>query len=833
MQTDQEANGLAEDKIREIQNLRQELNLEAKEQPRVSEKTLAEVDAIREEIMSAVQNKQYVHGSDPTNQLLNAAHLWGTLGNLFKRRRIAAQQEDNDEHVEEDSDFHIQFPHLTQIYREVLHLDSVEEDMSFDLGDNVVYWKTLHQRKLGKHSLIGITNSSVVLLNETDGHYEFLKELELPSKPTNLEGFVQWDVNDRAAEGIVLVSIANELLWIDLGTDFDELTITWRWNLHKNITEVDFFSLIDEPMVILISEASLADGRTSADIYRFDYGKKDFWLVQTITLTTSATSVAVLENGPDLIIAVPQENVTELYKYIKDSNFNRHFVHFLNFDSPLVAHVASFRIGGHSHLAIGGINPQIWRLEDDTFESVEIRHNYFGMVDFWLPIVATTYRDDLIILVQHRVQLETHIMTKLEVLVWNGEFFSILPNVPCILSDIQSKFGISCMLDFDRDRGLEGATIIRHGKNISILVPRDDADSGLFVLNMEMKAAYHPEQEHLEEFKMMYDYFSSLSDYKDRVLEDSIDTIKNALKMNEFNTISAEWTVKSLETTLFEDVSGMVKFGGDHKIAIGEKIWTLEDSNLDIPTISDTLNIMEDGLNNLLSEAIEKVQNRVSSNSDSSVFSLGSILNNGRLSTEGMYVLSQHTVSSDQQNPESNPREKRQINSTEDASIEEVIVKYLEVDSINGIPVSDLVFSGSNKIAIESDLIIDGPLEIEDVLLSGKVNGKFLQEEVIETESETYYRDILEFGSLDIKDDLVVHESVNGMDLDRFFEAFISPVFHEDVIADENITISGDLTFTTINGVNWEQFIRKIIMTNLPIRLEEIRVKGVRNGNSF
>ncbi|GAB0091527.1 female sterile (1) nasrat [Sergentomyia squamirostris] len=803
---------VSDQQLLEVEQLRKEIN-PMEEKPRVSEKTLAEVDAIRDEIMKAVKNKKYAHGIAPEPQMLHTAHLWGGLSNLFKRQRVA---QDDVQEDEEESDFHIQFPHLGQMYREVLHLASVEEDFSFDLGENVILWKTLQPRKIGKHCLIGITNSSVVLLKETEGHYEFISELELPSTPTCLEGFVQWDAADEAAEGIALVSVANELLWIDLGTNFDNLTISWRWYLHKNLTEVDFFSLMDEPMVILISEPSIAGGKTSADIYRFDYVAKDFWLVQTIPLHVPSTSIAVLEDGSDLIIAIPQKKTTVLFKYLKESNFNRHFKHFMDLSSEDVVHVASFRIGGHSHLAIGGTKPQIWRLEDNTMQSVEIRHDHLGRVDFWLPIVATTYRDDLILLVQHSVQLETHTVTKLEVLIWNGEFFTIQLNVPCILDDIQSRFGISCMLDFDRERGLEGSTIIRHGKNISILVPRDNADSGLFVINMEMKMAYHPEQEHLEEFKLMYDYFNTLTDYKDGVLKEAIDTIENAVKVNEFNKISAHWTVKSLETSMFEYTEDQVKFGQDNTISVGWKNWTMDDFELDVPTIAQAVEHIDNGLNKIVSDAVERYRKRDNANSPSTF--LGSIFSNGQLSTRNMYILNEENHPPED-HQSSDHRDKRQI-------ISNLTVKYLEVETIDGIPVSDFVFATDDKISVESDLIITGPLIVEDVTLRGKVNGKFLHQEAIAAESETYYRDIFEFDSLQIKDDLYVYESFNGMGLEEFSQLFITPPIQEDVIADDNVTIKGDLTFNTINGINWKQFVQKIVMTNQPISLDEIKVNG-------
>ncbi|XP_059619593.1 uncharacterized protein LOC132263698 isoform X2 [Phlebotomus argentipes] len=782
---------VTEEHLREVQELRRELN-PTDARPRVSQKALYEADAIREEILNAVKNNQYIHGSAPDTHKLHSAHLWGSVGNLFKRRRVATNQVD--ESSESDSDFHIRFPHLMQTYRDVLYLNSVEEDMSFDLGENVTSWKTLHQRKLGKHSLIGITNSSVVLLKETEGHYEFVRELKLPSTPTTLEGFSRWDAEDKAAEGIALVGIANELLWIDLGTDFDELTISWRWNLQKTLTEIDFFSLMEDPMVMLFSETI---EHKTLDIYRFDYASKDFWLVQTIPLNVSSTSVAVLEDGSNLIIAIPQKNITALYKYAKESSFNQHFTHFLDIESPEVAHVASFHVEGFSHVAIGGNKPQIMRLEDDSLKPVEIHHGHFGLVDFWLPIVIKTYRDDLIILVQHRVLLHEHIVTKLEVLLWNGKFFSVLPNVPCILSDIESKYGIRCMLDFDRERGLEGSTIIRHDRNISILVPRDDADSGLFLLNMEMRADFPPELEHLEEFKMMYEYFSELDKHKDRVLEEALDSMKNAAKVNEFNHISAHWKVKSLQTEAFEVAADQVEFEREHKIIVGHKIWTPDDSRVHIPTLSDILDKIDDDLGALMSKVPEKTQAR-----DSRTISLGTIASNGQFSTEGMYILT----------PDDHHRGKRQ---TRQINATELIVKYLDVESINGIPVSDFVFSGSEEIAIESDLIITGPLEVEDV--RGKVNGRSLHEEVSAIESET-----LEFGSLHITGDLTVQQSVNGINVSQLFNTSNS----SDVLADDNITISGNLTFNTLNNVDWKKFMQSIVMTNRPISLEKIKING-------
>lgn len=376
--------------------------------------------------------------------------------------------------------------------RDVLQIRSVHEIHNFTIDETVIEWRTLQRKYEGKHALIGILKTGgIILVNEINGTYQITKTLSFESTPTSFDTFTRYNYENQHIEGIIIVGVNNKLIWIRVQSEFNEMSIVWVWNVEKSLAMIQYFQMGSTSSVLVISNQTYNNSTQSADIYHLDLDKMDFWLFQSIPLTTATKSVGILDTYQHVILAIPQIDKVELFICDKVKNkaksfkYNNHFVSLKTIESKNVKSVAAFHMSGHKYLAIGGEKPQILRYQKGQLHP-QVVLSQWGLVESFLPIPARTYRDDLILLIQHTVSFETHYVRIIEALVWDGLSFETSLNIPCYPIGTNDVHDLSCLLSQQMENTIEGSTVIQEGKLISLIVPRVHEPSSMFELELEL-----------------------------------------------------------------------------------------------------------------------------------------------------------------------------------------------------------------------------------------------------------------------------------------------------------------------------------------------------------
>lgn len=363
--------------------------------------------------------------------------------------------------------------------REVLHIKAITEDMQFKLGHTVVAWKTIQRNARDKHALVGLTATGVILLVEKNGAYVVQAEVPMMTTPSAMTTYTRWNETQQTIEGIVIVATLNDLVFLRVNEALDEMRLYWMVPMNEHfVSTIEYFTVNDAHLVVLVS--SNVD-RPSANVYRFALDHRELYLRESLTLAVPAQNAAYLATGSEHFLAFPQKKAAVVYKYV-----NERFKFFVQIDAENIEALAAFEMGGNAYLALGGTQPRILRYHLGEFIDQTILAPSWGIVEYFLPIPARTYRDDLIVLIQHRIAFSSHSISVLEALIWNGEAFDPALSIPCIVNGKQSEHGLGCMMDTDRELGIQGATVFQRNHFITILSPRQDAPSGLFDLEFEL-----------------------------------------------------------------------------------------------------------------------------------------------------------------------------------------------------------------------------------------------------------------------------------------------------------------------------------------------------------
>lgn len=379
----------------------------------------------------------------------------------------------------------------TSRVREELNMTSITEDMRFQIGENVIGWRTLQRNKHESHALIGLTNTSVVLVLEKHGTYTLISENPLLSRPTFFEVFTFWNHTQQSIDGIVIVSIQHEIVFLRINEAMDKMEIIWMWPTNYIANYLHHFVIDNSDTLLIITDLHVG---SAASLYRFDMNQKAFYLRESLMLETKAKNMALIQTGYETLMCFPQKGHAVIYKFVE-----HHFKYFKSIESDHAEILSSFEMGGHSYLAIGGNRPKILRYLHGNFLDQTILSKSWGLVEFFLPVPARTYRDDLILFVQHRINYGSHTNEYVEALIWNGQAFHPALQVPCFVNEHESDLGLGCILDPDRKLGIIGATMFLRDHTISILVPRDQAPSGLFDLEIDLLPAVPKVNDHLLE----------------------------------------------------------------------------------------------------------------------------------------------------------------------------------------------------------------------------------------------------------------------------------------------------------------------------------------------
>lgn len=690
--------------------------------------------------------------------------------------------------------WHSSLPQMKNSFREVLEVTSVVEDVEFNFGENIILWKTLQRKFHSKHVLVGMTINSIVLLTEHMSKYEILQEIELEQAPKTIEIYMCWDEDTDSAIGVVIVSIDDELIWYELRDNFDKMEEVWRWKIHKNTIFMKYFIFKTTDILMIITEATSTSKTTSAELYEFSWEKKDFWIFQIIPLEVVCNNIAIIESGTNFIIGIPQNDIAMIYKYNATIHHNRNFVNFLNITSQNLTAITGFKIGGHSYLAVGGLDSQILRYYKGSFYPQTILSQTFGVVEYWLPIPARTYRDDLILLVQHRIDFTTHSLTVLEALIWNGEAFTTALEVPCLTGETLVNYGLTCMLDLERVEGIVGATVIQHGKNLSLIVPRFEAPSGLFRLNFQLASTPDPVLEEMEKIRKLYDSIADMLEYQNYIIAEAEQFRDQIVLSNcEIESISAP-IVEQDDTVTWLNRSAI----------FGNHIWTLTDSEIHEDILSQQ--IRKDSAK--LDHFYEFVKNSASS----MIYNIGNYTLNGDVNIINLEMESQRHTSSNMK--------KRQ---TEEniLRVKTLYTKVLNVDklyfdTVNDIPAANLIYKIGNTIHIDDPVVFRQPLNVTHLTLpeNGLIN------------------------SIDFKNDIVV---VNKKIPGNLKFSNVVALNHDDELVMQSASadnssiktdvfvIDGNVKVEEINNVNVEELLANIVLTNIPYTLDELDIEGVRS----
>lgn len=756
----------------------------------------------------------------------------------------------NEKH--EDSNLH-------NLLRENLLIQSIKEEGKFRLGVGVERWKVM-TITFEKTALIGRTSNSIIVAIGHGDHYQLVSSLEFhvpPNTPFHVETLKIYDSKLSRARNLLLVALQGQIIWHELMGN--ELVEIHRWNLLKEIESLVHFTH-DGSEILLLSTVD-EGGKFQAEFIEFNVPDSEFWVIQAFTLPERSLSMTCLDLGGDVIVAFVQNNSLSIYRHQFTKHLRGKFTHFKTIRASNVSVVSGFRIGGHSYLAIGGDQPQILRYFNGDFHQQTILSQSFGFVEEFLPIPIRTYRDDLVLLVQHRLDLGTHTLAVVDALVWNGIAFENALSVPChILADPNAN-GFTCMLDAERDDGFLGAAFVHHEKEngFYVLIPRTEAHSGLFRINYTFVDAEDPLMKEMEQIKKSIELINQMLDYEETVKKEVEEALKIAMDPNNDFILDGLTWIDELETDFLE-LDGNVELENNIVEFLDNMTWTQADFlvNLDqleamITADEQKLKMIDDELNKL--NRINRQATNEQEIRDSQVINMGVYSFNGHVEPKTLQRLpTGHARPPRQRNeeqpvhnvgvhtfngqldpksiktlppPEGNSRPPRQVKAMEESRVAMLSAKNLQAETINGIPFSELIFLENGQLVMPNgNISFLGFVQAENVnmLNNGRVNGIDFSHEVLAVQSPNPVKHLI-FENVVVSN--IDVETLNNVAVDsESLQTINVPLNIQPSINATSVTMRNNLNVKEINGINWNEFVAKLVPKHLPSSIDELSVDG-------
>ncbi|XP_065365720.1 uncharacterized protein fs(1)N [Calliphora vicina] len=596
--------------------------------------------------------------------------------------------------------------------KEVLILKYIEEDFSFDLGPEVQEWE--HIVHAGQEYFIGRRLTDLLIVRKDTAKYEKAMVVDVGHVISDIETYTYWNLEQQQQEGIILIATGDKVLWYRANNETKQIELYWDWLVGNTITGLTYFSLDSKDYLTISSNQSSLVGHYALNIYQYKLHTKEFWIAQRLQLEHIVDKVTFLNTGRDVILALPQNNSAEIY------TFNPHEAAFTHIRFQLkrsvaaegIVTIAGFKMGGRSYLALSGYQPQILLYQQGDFISKTILGNNFGLVELFLPIPVRTYRDDLILLVQHRVEFSTHTITVVETLIWDGEAFETSIPVPCHLGE-HVVFGVACMLDLHRDEGLKGAVLLKSGDDISVIVPRYKAESGLFRLHTELLAKN-------SELLDLQEIFEFLKDWV-KEQDDLVAQAEHFLQIPNEELIKSPPDLASLESLKTPEFI----FNGDvGEIYVNDYKWTLEDSNIDLEMVIQNIEDLDRSLNSgrqrrnlaeMLHDELEFDELMVEDLEVENVNGESFYIQNGELNFEGVINISDLEVL------EESSRDSRNQQIHEDDFGLEGDIEFGEINGVAWSVIKENLVFRTQKQVFE-DLKVEGEVMVEDILTINTLN---------------------------------------------------------------------------------------------------------------
>lgn len=767
-------------KLDEVAKLRQELGEKLSPVIKVTPSKQAEVDAIRNEILNAVNSQKYKTpsvagalpaldakaGEDAKDPVVGSP-LWDRINNSRKNIYELVSSNHSEAEVPNTMKFLGKFNLQSNSYRDVIDLVEVQENLHYEFEVPVVLWRTIpHSMSGNKHLLLGLTNSSLILAKLVDGLFHLVDEMKINETGLNYNGFeafLHWNNKDGQSEGYAILATNEGLLWVRLGVngEFNKLEITWLWGIHKVIHKFKYFKHNNDSLIFLITRNS-----ANLEVYRFSLDNKDFSQVQLIRLGVPCKNIALVEWKKQLFLALPLNDTTVFYKYADTFSLIK------TVKSKGVTSVVGFQAGGLCFFAIAGEDPQILRYRHNGLDQVEVLSKVYSFVRSYFPIPIHTFRDDVILLVEFEVAFDTHTLSRISTLRWNGEAFEAFFNVPCYMEEVLHYNGVTCLIDSDQSAGLTGAVILSRSNNVSVLVPRSNARSGLFDLKIEIRAAPHPKEEKLIEIQMMFDYFNTLKEYNGEVYQNAMKAIENAVLPGKPLVVTGAWTVDEMQAIEIIPEEGVIK-----KIMNGSsKAANITSDDL-IPLVNATTHEIL-GIINVLDKAVtEEAEIEARNNAE---------LLSPQLQLHGIRA------------------------------------KEIFCENINGIPMDDVVWKWEDTLRLSS------PLEVQTLTVlngyTGRVNGINITKDLIYAQNNVINGKAL-FAHLDLQR-LSSATDLNG----GLLEAISRNGNYLRKITTEQLFVENDFAVDIINGIDWLTASQQMIRRDLSPRNTTLIVDGVSVG---
>lgn len=766
---------LNEKQLKEASKLRDELKEKLDPEIKATPTQLAEIDAMRNEILNAVSKKEYKMA---LNNILPAtaasaakvkdpivgSPLWNRIRYSQKHLTefVAAAKPDAPA-IPQNFKILGKFNMNSNSYRDVIDLTEVHENLKFDFDEPVLVWRTIpHSISGNSHLLLGLTNNSLVLGRLADGLFVFLDKLEITDQGLNLNGFeafLHWNNKEAVLQGYAVLAVNNNLSWILL-REFNKLELTWSWPLHKKITKFKYYKFKNESMIFLGDDES-----GNLDIYRFSLDNKEFSQIENLRVPAPFNNIALIEWKKQLLMALPWQNQTTVYKY---SERDQRFKMIKTIGSKGVTTVAGFQAGGLCFFAIGGDEPKILRYLNNGLKEIEVRRKTYQFVRAFVPIPIHTFRDDILLLVQFEVPFDTHTLSRIGSLRWNGEAFEAFFNVPCYMDEKLHYNGVNCLIDSDFSIGLQGTVVLTQSNNVSLLVPRMKTSSGLFDLKIEIRAAPHPQEEKLVDIQMLFDYFLGLKAHNNLVLGNAKDVIKNAVLPDKSEmVVTGNWMVDELDVQRLFPESSLIN-----------KMEKMDESK------------------NVTSEDILPALNNI-------VKDLVSL---------------ERTVERSVLRPEEGSEAR---NFEEDASLQlqKVRVNDIHFDTINGVPTDNVVWRLEDTLPFTGSLEVASVTVLSDFL--GKVNGIDVNKDLVHAK-QSMIKGKVNFNNVRV-DTLSSRRGINN----GLLESVSHHGNHFSSLRTKVLTVDDEFEVENINGINWRSFAQEIITTDLAPRNVSLFVGGV------
>lgn len=192
-------------------------------------------------------------------------------------------------------------------------------------------------------------------------------------------------------------------------------------------------------------------------------------------------------------ISIQQNTKITIFKY---PNFKT----FATIEIPNLQVISTFEFNAKNYLFAAGSKLHLHQITSEEVTEVAVSGNY-GQITHMLPLKITSYRDDILILIEHRLNFTTHHAAYVNVLYFHDGVFKAHEEVPCWYYR-ESNHGLECLVEEDTDLGINGGIgleFMEVDKN-RLLLPRLKSDSELFSLEYKLLEHSNPIENDIEQF---------------------------------------------------------------------------------------------------------------------------------------------------------------------------------------------------------------------------------------------------------------------------------------------------------------------------------------------